>query len=295
MTEKLCEEISLILGKNQGRYPYCHSLLLEDDMTVLIDPASDEQFLRNLAQTKKVDAVILSHYHEDHFWFSYLFPQAELWVPELDAPAMESLDRLLDEYRMEGERRETWRKILTGQYHYQPRKVSRLLREGDRISLGKLEMKVMHTPGHTPGHSCFQFPAQDLIYLADIDLTRFGPWYGDRGSDLDQIISSAKRIAGINHQTYVASHEQALYRGSIEKEVEKYLAVIEDREEKLRDLLETPRTIEEIVAARIIYRKPREPRDFYEFGEWAMLTKHLERMVKRGKIKQDAGKYVLCR
>ncbi len=295
MPEKIREQIYLLPGLNRGKYPYCHSLLVEDELTVLIDPASDPEELKKIAARKKVDAIILSHYHEDHFWFSYLFPQAELWTPEPDAPALESLDRLLDEYRMQGERREIWRKILIEQYHYQARPVSRRLKEGDRISLGKMNIVVLHTPGHTPGHCCFHFPDQGLIYLADIDLSRFGPWYGDRGSDIDQTIKSVKRMAGLIDQTWIASHEQAVFEGNIEKEAQQYLSVIKQREDQLCALLKEPKTIEEIVAARIIYKKPREPKDFYEFGEWSMITKHLERLLKSGQIVRESGKYLFAR
>ena len=262
MVLELGKKIKLLPGKNSGKYPYCHSLLIEDELTALIDPASDPDFLKALAVSKNVDVIILSHYHEDHFWFSYLFPSAQIWAPELDAPALESLERLLDEYQQTGEGREQWRKILIDHFHYQARKVSCLLKEGDRISLGRTEIQVIHTPGHTPGHSCFYFPEPDLIYLSDLDLTKFGPWYGDRGSEIDALIQSIKRISEYSAEIFVASHEQAIYRGNIKRESEQYLQVIEDRETKLRALLRHPRTIQEIIEARIIYKKPREPKVF---------------------------------
>jgi len=293
MALELSEKIKLLPGKNNGKYPYCHSLLIEDGLIALIDPASDPDFLKELANSKKVDVIILSHYHEDHFWFSHLFPSAQIWAPELDAPALESLERLLDEYQQTGEGRKQWRKILLDHFHYQPRRVSCLLKEGGQIFLGKTEIQVIHTPGHTPGHSCFYFPEPDLIYLSDIDLSKFGPWYGDRGSDIDAFIQSIKRISEFPAKTFVASHEQAIYQDSIKKESEQYLQVIEDRETKLRALLKEPRTIQEIIDARIIYKKPREPKSFYDFGEWAMMTKHLQRMMKRGEVIEDSGKYYL--
>ena len=160
---------------------------------------------------------------------------------------------------------------------------------------GGLTAVVLHTPGHTPGHCCFHFPDQGLIYLADIDLSRFGPWYGDRGSDIDQTIKSVKRMAGLIDQTWIASHEQAVFEGNIEKEAQQYLSVIKQREDQLCALLKEPKTIEEIVAARIIYKKPREPKDFYEFGEWSMITKHLERLLKSGQIVRESGKYLFAR
>lgn len=288
---KIAEGIQFIPGINNGKYPYSHSLLIEDETVALIDPAANPEFFEQLSRTKKVDVIILSHYHEDHFWFSYLFPDAEIWMPELDAPALENLDALLDAYRLQGPWREDWRKMMLENFHYHERKKSRLLKEGDSISFGKIEMKVLHTPGHTQGHSCFHFPGQGVFFLADIDLTKFGPWYGDRGSDIDDFIISIKRVAQIECPTYLASHEGPFFHGEIRKEAEAYLAVIDERDRKLLELLKQPRTIEEVVDARIIYRKPREPKSFFDFGEWALMTKHLERMIKNGKVVQAGDRY----
>jgi hydroxyacylglutathione hydrolase len=290
---ELAKGIQFIPAINNGRYPYSHSLLIEDELTALIDPAAEKDFFDSIAATKKVDVIILSHYHEDHFWFSYLFPEAEIWMPELDAPALENLDALLDAYRLKGEWREDWRKMMREQFHYHERNKSRLLKEGDSISFGNIEMKVLHTPGHTQGHSCFHFPGQGVLFLADIDLTKFGPWYGDLGSDIDDFIASIKRVAGIECPTYLVSHEGPLFHGEIRKEAESYARVIDEREEKLRELLKAPRTMDEIVNARIVYRKPREPKSFFDFGEWALMTKHLDRMIKRGDVVQVGNRYAL--
>jgi glyoxylase-like metal-dependent hydrolase (beta-lactamase superfamily II) len=144
--EKLADGITLILGNTLGRYPYSHSLLIEDEITVLIDPASNPEYIEQLARENRVDVILLSHYHEDHFWFSYLFPEAQIWIPELDAPALDSLDNLLDAYRLTGPWREEWRKLMLEKFHYQQRPKARLLKEGDLISLGKTEMKVHTRP-----------------------------------------------------------------------------------------------------------------------------------------------------
>jgi hypothetical protein len=67
--------------------------------------------------------------------------------------------------------------------------------------------------------------------------------------------------------------------------------VIDAREAKLLDLLAQPRTMEDIVAACIVYRKPREPKAFYEWGEGAIMGKHLARLLGRGAIAFDDGRY----
>jgi hypothetical protein len=89
------------------------------------------------------------------------------------------------------------------------------------------------------------------------------------------------------------SHEGPIFHGNMRKEAEAYLAVIEERDRKLRELLKEPRTVDEIVNARIVYRKPREPKSFFDFGEWALMTKHLERMIKNGTVLQTGDRYFL--
>jgi glyoxylase-like metal-dependent hydrolase (beta-lactamase superfamily II) len=133
------------------------------------------------------------------------------------------------------------------------------------------------------------------MFLADIDLTKFGPWYGDLGSDIDDFIRSIKRVAEFSCESFVVSHEHPLYKKNIRKEAEAYIAVINEREDKLRKFLSEPRTLDEIVNARIIYRKPREPKSFFDFGEWALMTKHLDRMIKNGEVIEDSGKYRLAK
>jgi len=42
------------------------------------------------------------------------------------------------------------------------------LREGDVIRLGKDELKVLYTPGHSPGHVCFYCSAQHFVIGGDV-------------------------------------------------------------------------------------------------------------------------------
>ena len=44
----------------------------------------------------------------------------------------------------------------------------RMLRDGDRISLGGRTLTVLHTPGHSPGHCCFYEPERRYLYSGDL-------------------------------------------------------------------------------------------------------------------------------
>jgi hydroxyacylglutathione hydrolase len=284
--------VVFIPGQNNGRYPFCNSLFVDDKVKAIIDPASDEKVLRNLKEYPGVDAIIHSHFHEDHLTFAYLFQDSELWVPEKEAQAFSSEDVFLDWYGMSGEFKEEWRKVLRTQFNFRERNPDRVFRHGDILEFGETRAEVVHTPGHTWGHSSFFFPGEELMFLADIDLTKFGPWYGDRVSDIDDLIASVERVKRYPAKIYITGHEQGIIEGSIDELCKRYLAVIDEREDKLRYLLkESPRTMDEIVDARIVYKTPREPKEFFDFGEYATMKKHLERMMKKGEAVEEGGKY----
>jgi hydroxyacylglutathione hydrolase len=67
--------------------------------------------------------------------------------------------------------------------------------------------------------------------------------------------------------------------------------VVEQRDEKLLDLLKEPRTMADVVEARIVYKKKREPKEFFDFGERAIMGKHLQRLIKNGTVTFDGEWY----
>ena len=76
------------------------------------------------------------------------------------------------------------------------------------------------------------------------------------------------------------------------RSVEAYLSVIARREEELRTFLGRPRTREEIVARRIVYGEGR-PGPWFDYGEWALLEKHLEGMLARGEAAVEGDRYLI--
>lgn len=47
-----------------------------------------------------------------------------------------------------------------------PARLSRLV-DGDRLALAGLEVDVIHTPGHTPGHCCFMLEQEGVLFSGD--------------------------------------------------------------------------------------------------------------------------------
>ena len=44
----------------------------------------------------------------------------------------------------------------------------RFLEDGDTIALGSLQMKVLYTPGHTPGHLVYHLPDSGVVFTGDL-------------------------------------------------------------------------------------------------------------------------------
>ena len=43
-----------------------------------------------------------------------------------------------------------------------------LLSDGDKIDVGELQLEVMFTPGHAPGHVCFYLPNEGVLFDGDV-------------------------------------------------------------------------------------------------------------------------------
>lgn len=283
--EKRFGPVLFIPGEKGGRYPYCHSLYIEADLRVIIDPASDRARLKKLIEGPGVDAAWLSHYHEDHFMHLDLFEDREMWISERDAPALENLDCFLDFYGMTiPKEREFWRQVMLEQFHYKSRHATRLFREEEVIDLGGLTVEVIPTSGHTAGHCSFFFREPGVLFLGDYDLAPFGPWYGDVVSDIEATIASVNRLRTVPARVWIAAHEQGVFESDPGELWDRYLGVIDEREARLLDLLAVPRKTNEIVEARILYGKKREPKEFYDFGERSHMGKHLERLIQQGLV-----------
>jgi len=78
-----------------------------------------------------------------------------------------------------------------------------LYADGDRFSLGSLEVEVIHTPGHTP--ACVSYRIGDAVFVGD---TLFMPDYGTArcdfpGGDARTLYRSIQRILSLPDETRV--------------------------------------------------------------------------------------------
>lgn len=163
------------------------------------------------------------------------------------------------------------------------------------MTFGETRLQALHMPGHSRGHMCFHFLNERIIFTADLDLVKAGPYYGDRDSDVDDVISSLERLARIDVDTYLTAHGKiGIYEGNPDH-VKKYLDIIYQREDRLMTFLsQGAKTLREIADQGIIYGK-RKVTGAWDLtvSERHMMEKHLKRLTRLKKVQEDDGFFFL--
>lgn len=278
-----------------GKYPHCHSLLVEAGQGLIIDPAADEAALAQVAAAGKVGVVLNTHAHEDHFLYNRLFPEARLWAGRLEARFFSSIDGLAELFGSpeddDGEFRRGLEGFITGEVGFTPRPPDRLLEDGEEIDLGETRLRVIHTPGHTPGHVSLFFPEEEVLFLADYDLVRAGPYYGDALSSLEDTIASLEKLMRVPAKTYLTAHGRLGVHPGDPGLIRRYLAVIDQREERVLDHLRPgPLGLDQVTALGIIYGgKTLDTAWDLSQSERMMMSRHLERLVAQGRVRREGG------
>ena len=277
-----------------GRYPHCNSVLVDDRARVVIDAASDPEKLQAFKNQGRVDFLITSHAHEDHLVYNSLFPESRFLAHSADARHFEDVKSLVDCYGdMSPQDFRKWCDSMETTCHYVPRKTDEFLSDGRVLDLGDTRVEVIHAPGHTEGHCAFYFPQERILFTADLDLTRAGPYYADRTSDIEKTIRSLERLKKIQAETYLTAHGKGVYEGD-PAYIDRYLQIIPAREERLLEFLKKePRNLPEIVAEGLIYGK-----NPAFLGEWdltiserMMIAKHLDRLIGQSRVQKDEDFY----
>jgi len=283
-----------------GKYPQSNSVLIDDDIRTIIDPACNEEKLLSVHRERPIDVIMNSHGHEDHILYNSCFPDAQFWVHELDADVFKDMEAFMNQFfhpdEVDEKTKADWSQLLTEVVRFQPREPDRLLADEEILDFGQTRVQVLHTPGHTPGHLSFHFLDEKVIFLADLDLVKFGPYYGDNNSSIEDTIKSLQRLAKIDADVYLVSHGKAGIMEGDPVHIQRYIQVIYQREEKLLDFLASgPKTIQEITAHGVIYGGHRLANGAWDLSqtEKSMMQKHLDRLERIGSVKKENSAYSL--
>ncbi len=288
---RLTDRVSVLVGADNGKYPSGNSLVVRGaGEAVIIDPSVD--VVARGGAPVLVDAVINSHSHEDHMPGNGYFADARVHIHDEDLPGARSLDGLMDVYGLTGQPRDDFARQVIDEFHYAPRPDAEGFVDGHVWDLGQTQVEAVHLPGHTRGHSGFRI-TDGVFFLSDIDLTGFGPYYGDVWSDLEQFESSLDQIRHEDARYYVTFHHKGVIEGRERflELLDDFHAVIPRRHETMLAFLAEPRTLDDMVARRFVYR-PHVEHVFADSVERRCAAMHVQRMLTRGEaVEIEPGRF----
>jgi len=291
------EKLHVIHGNNRGRTPFCNVFLVLDRMNILFDTGCGTDIIEKLCNTVRIDQVFVSHSHLDHTsgcWLLQKESSTEIMVPEDNSDSIATAESLA--MRFVGEDLfTTWMETYPALTGFKDFTVTSTFNQEHEFSSGTLDFMAIYTPGHLNDHYCFWLPSEKILLGFDIDLSPFGPWYGNPECDISLFKDSITQIMEMPAEIYLSSHARPLKNPYILKRLAAYAAFFEERDGQILALLgESPL----VTAADIVRLSP-----FYDadhatvsddllwFGEEQMVRKHLQRLMERGQVVQEGDRY----
>lgn len=173
----------------------------ETKEALIIDPGcyepQEQKALKDFIQSRRLTVKLLinTHCHIDHV-LGNDFVKTTYRVPLLIPPLEENLLRAVKAYAPN-----------YGFVNYREAEPDRWLHEGDNITWGNSQLKVLSLPGHSPGHIGLYSQAQQFLISGDVLFQGSVGRTDLPGGDMDTLIDS------IHKKLFVLPDEVVVYTG----------------------------------------------------------------------------------
>ena len=286
--------VSVYFGEKSGKYPDGNQVVVHGTDTHAI---FDTPLVSNHVGPDVDDAelVVLGHVHEDHMAGLHRVPHAQVHVHEADVEAARSIEGLMRHFGLGGEAAGKMIAKARDEFHHVPRPDAIAYADGASWQLGRATVRAVHMPGHTSGHCVLLVEEEGIAFIGDIDLSGFGPYYGDATSSLAQFRRTLERLPEIPARAWITSHHRGVYteRAAFLDALAAFAARIDERSERLLDMLRgAPRSVDELAAQRLLY-----PVDYQELWvddvERRTIAQHLDELLAAGRVREvESGRFL---
>ena len=281
--------VTVFFGGKNGKYPDGNQVVVRGaDALAVFDTPQVSQRIGDAFDA--ADLAILGHVHEDHMAGLRRIPRAAVHVHEADVDAARSWAGLSRHYGYPEPVLVALRAKIEREFDYAPRPDAIAYADGARWDLGGgVSVGAIHMPGHTAGHSVLLVEPAGVAFIGDIDLSSFGPYYGDATSDLAAFRRSLRRIADLPARVWVTSHHKGVYtdREAFLAALRAFEATLGAREAKLLAMIgDGARTLEELVAMRLLYPVGYEE-VWIDCAERRTIGQHLDELLAAGRVRCD--------
>lgn len=202
------------IEENKG----CSYLLIGQEAAVLVDTAYGAVNLKEVCQqlTSLPITVILTHGHVDHIGSAHYFDN--VYIHANDA-------REVQKGINGGARRWSVQQILANPMapvDFDPKtwtipavKDVKILKGGETLTFGDIQLEVMETPGHTPGSICLLERKRKLLFSGDT-LVPGQMWIHLPESNIDHWLASAEKLSKLGTEVeWVLPGHGSPFSGSI--------------------------------------------------------------------------------
>jgi len=256
---KIAEGVEFLEAPQQESWSMNNGLLITGEETIMIDGRFGDEGTLTFIRENNVGRYFISHFHIDHSsgaWRIAGETNCRLALNKAEYKFIQSNEALFQAtgYRRAGVHWEA-ENILAPRMGFRciPGIGSYELDEIEAISKGRL--RAIPAPGHSPGHFLLYAPESGFLYVCDLGLDRFGPWYGFPHCNLNSYLASIKIAREIYAKELFSSHSPVVRKG-VKNAIDRCRAIIEDRHGKvMKAWHEGKRTVKEIAGEGIFYKR----------------------------------------
>jgi glyoxylase-like metal-dependent hydrolase (beta-lactamase superfamily II)/8-oxo-dGTP pyrophosphatase MutT (NUDIX family) len=164
----------------------------------------------------------------------------------------------------------------------------RVVADGDRLFLGGVAFRAIHTPGHASNHLCYLLEDSKMLFTGDHIMQGSTVVINPPDGDMRQYLASLERLLAEDLAILAPGHGYLI--GAPHKEVRRLIAHRLAREKKVLAALEKLRaaSLEELLA--LVYDDV--PARIHAVAARS-LTAHLDKLVAEGAARDHAGRYAL--
>ena len=130
-------------------------VVAEGAQAIVVDPGDEADRLIDELDGLTVEAILLTHTHFDHVGAVAALARhtgAPVYCPATEAFILRDINSY----------------VFPGYGPYEPYDPEETVEGGERLTLAGLEIDVLLTPGHSPGHVSFSIPDHQLLLSGDV-------------------------------------------------------------------------------------------------------------------------------
>lgn len=254
---RVTKQIEYIEPSNAKDRLVCSGIIIHSTPKIVIDTNPGDAGIVEILKKLQPDIAIITHFHIDHSGYLSAVSKhtnARIYIPKKDEPYLVDIENYIEQLRPDNsdiiEKLLRQRLIESG---YMEIKEYNSYDEATDFRFHNPDfMRVIRTPGHSPGHSSFYFPHDKILFTGDIGTDKLGPWYIFPNCNLAQHIESILRLMTLDIDLMITCHGGIISKG-IKPALRQCLKIIYDRECMIKSKLEKGYARSKIVEEGIIF------------------------------------------